>query len=402
MTETTCGKHVLLAGCLESDRRLSMKRYSEQVWQSLACTRDPVTSMAAPWGQSLHSRVARAIVRRVTYPFCVSRFIRQSPGLSLVHVLDQFYAYLVRPEFHSAVTCHDVADFHMTDMSSAQLDRWRNRVMAMRKASLIFADSSATAGDLVTMLGISEERIVVNHLGVDPMFCCLGAGYRYTSRVTRLRDRARTECLVLHVGSNLKRKNVSVLLHAVRDLRRLGWPVTLVKVGDSIASERVATKDWDLARSWTSIYARQVRDLGLNDAVVDLGQLSDEALVETYNSCAVFAFPSRYEGFGLPVLEAQACGLPCVLAHAASLPEVGGRAALYHDADDPKGLADAIVQVVTDTSLRERLVTEGRRNAARFTWGGHAVRLREGYDRVFSTACRRPSEIQAESGRCES
>ena len=107
----------------------------------------------------------------------------------------------------------------------------------------------------------------------------------------------------------------------------------------------------------------------------NLGFLHEDRLTALYNLCDVLAFPSLYEGFGMPVAEAQACGLPCVISNASSLPEIGGEGALYHDPLDAQALADQLQRVYEDKELRASLRAKGFANAQRFDWDRHVDTL---------------------------
>jgi glycosyltransferase involved in cell wall biosynthesis len=118
-----------------------------------------------------------------------------------------------------------------------------------------------------------------------------------------------------------------------------------------------------------------------NDIVLP-GFVPDELLPALYSAAEVFAFPSLYEGFGLPILEAMACGTPVVASRASCLPEVAEGAALLIDPARVDGLVDALERAITDTSLRQDLIARGRERAAQYTWRGAAQRLLEVYRRV--------------------
>ena len=242
--------------------------------------------------------------------------------------------------------------------------RWHQRIGHIKNADFIFTISEFTKQELINKAGIPSDRIVVNHNGVDPAFRVLdesevlkgmellgtgnwGLGKGESTTSANLRGRFK----VLVTGSNIYRKNLPTGLRAVEELARRGVPVTLVKTGDPVPQNLVPS-------------AQCLK-------VINLGFVSKIELVHLYNLCDVFAFPSLYEGFGLPVVEAQKCGLPCVISNAASLPEVGGDGALYHDPEDVEQLADQLQRIYEDKALREDLRFQGFKNAERFSWDKH-------------------------------
>jgi len=166
------------------------------------------------------------------------------------------------------------------------------------------------------------------------------------------------------------RKNLSFLLEAYAKVRsesgRAEW---LIVAGGS---------------GWKNkeIYAR-VNELGLADSVLFLGYVSTEDLVVLYNSCRLFVYPSLYEGFGLPVLEAMACGAPVITSNVSSLPEVAGDAALTIDPNRVDGLAEAIGSVLTDESLRGELRRKGLQRANDYSWEETARQTVEVYRRCL-------------------
>jgi glycosyltransferase involved in cell wall biosynthesis len=161
---------------------------------------------------------------------------------------------------------------------------------------------------------------------------------------------------VLYVGSENPRKNMPRLIAAFARLHETLPDVRLIKVG-SVEHPSLAEQ-----------LRRQVQQLGLADAVLFTNPVSDQDLVAFYNLADLFVFPSLYEGFGLPPLEAMACGAPVVCSNAASLPEVVGDAAITVDPYDVDGLAAAMVRVLTDADLRRQLRERGLARARQFTW----------------------------------
>jgi glycosyltransferase involved in cell wall biosynthesis len=156
----------------------------------------------------------------------------------------------------------------------------------------------------------------------------------------------------LHVGTLQPRKNIPVLLDALARLGRPDAPLALV-----------GGKGW----LYDEIFER-VRALGLVDRVRFAGYVDDAELPLWYNAAAALIFPSLYEGFGLPIVEALACGAPVIAADTSSLPEAGGTAALYFDPHDPDALAARLATVLDDGALRRRLRQAGPAQAARFSW----------------------------------
>jgi alpha-1,3-rhamnosyl/mannosyltransferase len=161
---------------------------------------------------------------------------------------------------------------------------------------------------------------------------------------------------VLHVGDLHERRNLSMVLDAVLRAR--------TRIGGAAPSLVVAGVDRGVGEALDA----QARAAGIGGAFVRLGQVSEPRLNELYRSALALVYPSRYEGFGLPVLEAMASGTPVIAARAASIPEVLGDAGTLLEPDDTEGWADAIVAVACDEGLRSRMRALGLTRAAEFTW----------------------------------
>jgi glycosyltransferase involved in cell wall biosynthesis len=188
------------------------------------------------------------------------------------------------------------------------------------------------------------------------------------SPVARLRDKYAlpSSPYILAVGTIQPRKNYSRLVAALGDLREGGLDVALVIAG---------------GKGWldTPIY-ESVRAAGLEAYVKFLGYVNDADLPALYSHAAAFAMPSLYEGFGLPILEAMACGTPVVTSRVSSLPEAAGEAALLVDPTDTGALADALRRVLSDSDLRHRLIERGLRHVAPFVWERTAEQLAAAFD----------------------
>ncbi|HEU4792797.1 MAG TPA: glycosyltransferase family 1 protein, partial [Nitrolancea sp.] len=169
-----------------------------------------------------------------------------------------------------------------------------------------------------------------------------------------LRHYAVPQPYILTVGALQSRKNLETLFAAYRILRGKGLPHRLVVTG---------RKAWKTAGIFTSL-----RQLGLEEDVILTGYVADDDLPALYSGASAFAFPSLYEGFGLPPLEAMACGTPVVTSNSSSLPEVVGDAGLTVDPSDVRGFAGALERLLTDEALHETCRKRGLARAGRFTW----------------------------------
>jgi glycosyltransferase involved in cell wall biosynthesis len=230
----------------------------------------------------------------------------------------------------------------------------------LRSTRVIVADSESTRRDVIRSYGVPPEKVRVVYPGYDP------DTYSVDGRdETRARGAGG---YLLYVGNLLPHKNLLCLLDALAILRRR-HPARLVIRGDGQPA-----------------YARAVRErvetLGLGDAVSFQGYAADQALRHLYGGAACLVLPSLREGFGLPVLEAMACGTPVVTSSTSSLPEVGGDAALRVDPHDAIDLADTMYRVLTDADLREDLRERGLKWVRGFSWRRTAEQMSRLIDEV--------------------
>ncbi len=271
--------------------------------------------------------------------------------LDLLHSPD-----FIPPAFgyrRSVITVHDLNVLHYPQVLTAASRRYYNQQIewAVRRADHILADSHATKSDLVSLLGAPPEKITTVHLAADPSFRPLPE-----AEARHVAARYGLELgYLLCVGTLEPRKNIPGLLEAYRSLLD-------AKVTDAPLA-LVGSKGW----LYDEIFER-VEELHLAGQVRFLCNVPDADLVGLYNGAGVMATVSFYEGFGLPALEAMACGAPVVVADRASLPEVVGEAGLLVDPEDPGDIARALARVLTEEPLRARMRRRGLAQAARFTW----------------------------------
>jgi glycosyltransferase involved in cell wall biosynthesis len=225
--------------------------------------------------------------------------------------------------------------------------------------------SEHAANDLRHYLGVPSFRLFVVPNGVSPAF-----HPRPSASVQRVTARYDLDGpYVLSVAAHQARKNVGRVVEAFAQIRACQPDLLLALAGPTL---------WGFPE-----HRERIARLGLTKAVRVLGYVPDDDLPALYSGASAFAFPSLYEGFGLPVLEAMACGTPVVCSNASSLPEVAGDAAITVDPTDVSGLASALVSVVGDTVLAGRLRERGLARATAFTWQQAAQTLSNVYEEVI-------------------
>lgn len=232
-------------------------------------------------------------------------------------------------------------------------------------AAHLLTDSDFSAVEIEAAYGIAPARITVVPLGVDPAFAA-DAGGMASPLPTEIEGP-----FLLHVGDLHARRNVEVVVEALAEVRRhfgRGPAVSLVLAG--------------VDRGSGAGLCAMAAGMGLVDAVIPLGSVGEDLLHALYRAASALVYPSRYEGFGLPLVEAMASGVPVLASQAASIPEVVGDAGVLLDPDDASAWALAILDVLNDVHVRTDLIARGRARAAAFTWERTARATLEVYRRV--------------------
>ena len=297
-----------------------------------------------------------------------SSFVRIPVGMPLVlrskhaDLLHVTYIAPPRTPCPTVVTVHDLS-FQVFDDVVSPRTRWILRALVPRsltRASRVIAISEWTKQDVIRHYGIVPGKIVVTHLAADPAFAPLETPVREP-----LPDGV-VEPYVLAVGNLEPRKNLSRLVEGFAALvRDRGFEGRLVLVGKRAAD--------------TTAVTRAVRRWGLQSRVVFTGYVSRATLRLLYNRASVFVYPSLYEGFGLPPVEAMACNCPVVASNSSALPETLGDAALLVDPHSTMELTGAMAAVIGDPELARSLRAKGRRKAAEYTWEKTAAQTRAVY-----------------------
>jgi glycosyltransferase involved in cell wall biosynthesis len=249
------------------------------------------------------------------------------------------------------LTLHDVSYARHPEWYPYRRD-WARRLYYRRSAhaaTRVITDSSFSAAEITAAYGIPASRITVVPLGVDTDFTreMIHGELPPTIR----------QPYVLHVGDLHERRNLTLVVDAVLEARRhFGGAAALSLV--------LAGVDHGIGGALCAVAA----EAGMPDAVTLLGRVSEARLHALYRGATALVYPSLYEGFGLPVLEAMASGTPVLASRAASMPEVLGDAGVLLDPLDAAAWAQAIVDVVNDEALRRRMSSAGQARAAAFTW----------------------------------
>jgi glycosyltransferase involved in cell wall biosynthesis len=276
--------------------------------------------------------------------------------LDIVHDPNGFSPFLLRTRstrWEATVTIHDLVSYVYPETHTA-FTNFYQRVwlpIGLRHATAVVAVSQNSKEDVCRYLSFDPQKIVVIPCGVDSRFSPLSEDGERDRLAERYGVRGP---YVLYLGDIQPRKNLTTLLLAFGQLRKSLPEHTLVVAG---------------APAWKdqAIY-NMVTKLALDEDVLFTGYVADADVPALYRQASLFAFPSIYEGFGRPPLEAMACGTPVVTSNTSSLPEVVGDAAVLVDPLDISELAGAMERVLTDTGLQRSLIEKGLARAKQFTW----------------------------------
>ncbi len=319
-------------------------------WRSYTLYTNGLPAALPPLGPNFTLR-SIPLPRLWTHARLGPALLRDRPDLLFVpaHVIP-----LVHPP--SVVTIHDLGYLSFPEAHTARrrLELHLTTRWSLRAARRVIAISQATKDDLVRHYGADPARVSVVHHGLSPDF----RPVEDPGAIAAARARhGLAGPYLLYVGTVQPRKNLERLIEAFA--LALGEASELPDLTLAIAGRR----------GWlTEAIERRARELGIEGRVRFLGYLPDEELPALLSGATAFVFPSLYEGFGMPVLEAMACGAPVLTANSSSLPEVAGDAALLVDPRDTHAIAAGLRRLVQDEALRAELRARGLAHAAGFTW----------------------------------
>lgn len=305
------------------------------------------------------------IFHLTTQTFAILLMTNRFKAPVVVSVLD-IIPYLVRRNLYLNTFRHPL-DFVF----------YRFSLAGLKRASALVAISEYSKRTLVETLGLPDERIHVIHPQIDQV---VFKPHNVPNSFLERYGLNRNNRYILHVGTNDPRKNLCTLVQAFYLLKQEYKNIKLIRVGS----------DPFIQESQRLI--RLIAQLDLSDDVQFFANVSDEDLANFYNLSELFVFPSLYEGFGIPVLEAMACGTPVICSRATSLPEVGGDATRYIDPKSAEGLATALVEVLEDRALQHRMRQQGLIQVGKFDGIDTIESIKKVYselsDKVFSTKTR--------------
>ena len=301
-----------------------------------------------------------------------------SSSVDLVHYpyFDPFFFTLPFVKKHkTVVTVHDLTPLVFPEHFPAGLRgniRWQAQRFNLRKADGILTDSLASKKDIEKIVGVSSEKISVAYLAAGQEFKRL----KFEDvRLKKLKEKYNLpEKFVLYVGDVTWNKNLPRLLHAVNKIT-----LPLVMVGKSLVS-----KDFDRQNIWNNDLIEVQNLAEHNKNVSMLGFVPTEDLVGLYNLATVFVYPSVYEGFGLPIVEAMQSGCPVIISREGCMPEVGGEAVEYFDGYETESLVKSIHTVVNSKKLQQELSEKGIKQVHKFSWRNTAEKTIEAYAKAFT------------------
>jgi len=326
--------------------------------------REALASLGANFRAVPESAGNYTVSEQVRIPLVLRR-----EGVTLFHAPHYVLPPLIR--CRSVVTIHDCIHLMFPQYlpNRFAFDYARASIrLAARRATRILTVSESSKRDILKYVDARPDKIDVIYNAYDERFAIDPA----EEDVVRVRERYQLQDeFVLYAGNVKPHKNLERLIEAFHIVRKRGLDqLKLVLIGDDISK-------------YTAL-RRAVHRHQLHKYVRFLGYLPEETLAVMYRLAGVFVFPSLYEGFGLPPLEAMASGTPVVTSNVSSLPEVAGDAAMLVDPYDPTAIADGIYRVLTDEQLRKNLRHRGVARAGMFSWEQSVRRVRKIYDQVAS------------------
>jgi glycosyltransferase involved in cell wall biosynthesis len=294
----------------------------------------------------------------------------------IFHIIDHSNAHvaywLKQKGCKIVVTCHDLVQFVYPEILKDQarfpafsMASWKYSVRGMKKANRVIAVSTNTAKDVTSMLSVGAEKVIVVPNGVEDKFYQLPADE--VLKIKKSYESSPDTFCLLNVGTNHQRKNIDNILKSLVVLRDRGVPVKLWKVGSEFSPDQ----------------QKLIRSHNLEPMITFISTPDKSTLVRLYNAADALLAPSLYEGFGLTILEAMACGTPVISANVSSLPEVAGDAAILVDPLNIQAIADAVCALQSDEKLRQRYIEQGLVRTKYFSWRSSTEQVVQVYESLI-------------------
>lgn len=337
-------------------------------WHDYRKKRD---SIVIPESQNFHlktlplpRRIVKNLEEKLHVPV-IERFLMKD-GVSVFHSISA----QEMPYFRKIRTVYSIYDLACEVNPSWYKDKWYSYVrQSALRADVIITTSFATKKDIVDIYGIAPEKIKVIYLGVNSSI------FNPSSPLVKddlNKKYGLPERFILNVATSVRRKNIPMLLNVYAQLLKKGIKEKLVIVAGS--------------RTVKDEIKEIVKSVNLEGKVLCLSEIPTEELAHLYRKAVLFVFPSLYEGFGLPVVEAMACGCPAVVSNVSSLPEVGGSAVVAVDPYNQEEIAGAVEKILADGGLRENMRIKGLERARFFSWEKTAAETVAVYEDVCRKA----------------
>jgi len=312
-------------------------------------------------GLLLQNNMLRILWEQIFLPIRIRK-----DTLDLFHYTDHAMS-LVQRKCPVVITVHDIAFIRFPDLLNKSRQIYKKYILSLsvKKADIIIAVSHSTKRDIIEFFKVDEKKIKVIHHGVESKFRPISnvEGYRTMNNLPKK--------MILNIGTLEPRKNVVTLIRAFKRLQEKGFKSHILV----IAGER----GW----LYKKIF-EEIKSSGLQQSIRVLGVVSDEELPLLYNCADLFVYPSLYEGFGLPPLEAMACGIPIITSNTSSLPEVVGNVGILVDPNDIESLSDEMYRVLKDDKLMHQMSRDGLKRSKMFTWERMANEVLETYNNALS------------------
>ncbi|MEL6903028.1 MAG: glycosyltransferase family 1 protein [Cyanobacteria bacterium J06606_4] len=336
-----------------------------------------------PKGQKLFRKLNRYYEQYWHYPQQIKR-----QAVDIFHIIDHSDGHIARwlkpLPIPTVVTCHDLINLrqpenakHQAFLPALSSALWRYAVNGLRQADRLVTVSAHTAQDVNQLLDISPQQLTVVHNAADPEFqrICKGEALSVLQEHHIPSDRF----YLLNVGSSQPRKNIEAILKVLAKLTAQPSEATtpsphLIKAG----------------AAFTAAQQTLIDSHNLHSYVTHIDKPDQATLIKLYNAADVLLAPSLYEGFGITILEAMACGTPVITSNVSSLPEVAGNAAILIEPTQLDQIANAVRSLQQDPAQRQALIEKGLRHAQSFTWEKSAEQVAQLYETLTASPRTQP------------